>query len=85
MVYHTEPLCGQTEPLRSPYTGNHSVTLVKTTLKPRVDQGFPYNEYHTETLWGQTKPLRTPNTQNRCVTVMENNCEGPVLIRVSPL
>ena len=28
--------------------------------------------------------LRTHNTHNHCVTLMENNCWGPVLIRVSP-
>ena len=42
-------------------------------------------EYHTKPLCGQTEPLRTLNTYNHCVTLMENNCEGPVLIRVSPI
>ena len=62
----------------------------------RVNKGFPYMEYDTEPLFGQTEPLRTPNTQNHCVplagapppnhcvTLMENNSQGPVLIRVSP-
>ena len=41
--------------------------------------------YCTEPLCGRTEPLRTPNTHNHCVTPMENNRQGPVLIRVSPI
>ena len=51
---------------------------------PRINKGFLYIEDNTEQLRGQTEPLRIPNTHNHCVTLMENNCEGPMLIRISP-
>ena len=44
MEKHTEPLCGQTEPL--------CVTNGKQLSVPRVNKGFPlYETSHTTTLW----------------------------------
>ena len=40
---------------------------------PHVNKGFPYMDDGTKPLCGQI-----------CVTILENNCQDPVLIRVSP-
>ena len=40
-------------------------------------------EDRTKPLYGQTEPLFTPNTYNHCVILIENNRQGPVLIRIS--
>ena len=84
MENHTKPLCGQTTTTYSQHLQPLWYTNGKQLSRPRVNKGFPYMEYHTKPLCGHTKPLRTLNTYNRCVTLMENDCEGPVLIRVSP-
>ena len=85
MEYHTKPLCGDTEPLRTLNTYNHCVTLMENDCEgPVLIRVSPYMEYYTKPLCEQTEPLRTPNTLNHCVTLMENNSQGPVLISVSP-
>ena len=42
-------------------------------------------EDRTKPLRGQSEPLCTLNTHNHGVIVLENNSQGPVLIRVSPV
>ena len=84
MEYHTKPLCELTEPLRTPNTYNHCVTLMENNCEgPVLIRVSPYMEYYTKPLCEQTEPLRTPNTLN-CVILMDNNSQGPVLITFPP-
>ena len=72
--HHTEPLRGQTKPVRTLNTHNLCVTqLEHNCLGPVLIRVSPYMKHHTKPLRGQT-----------CVTQLEHNCQGPVLIRVSP-
>ena len=57
----------------------------KQLSAPHIYKGFPYMDDHTKPLCGQTKPLRTRNTHTHRGTILENNCQGPMFIRVSPI
>ena len=58
--------------------------IAKQLSGPHVYKGFPYMDDHTKQLRGQTQPLRTRNSHTHSVTILENNCQGHMLIRVSP-
>ena len=66
MEYYTKPLCEQTNPLRTPNTLNHCVTLMDNNSQgPVLIRVSPYMAYHTEPLCGQTEPLRKSYTHNQ--------------------
>ena len=78
MEYHTKPLCGQTEPLRTPKTYNHCVTLMENNSQgPVLIRVSPYMEYHTEPLCGQTEALRKSNTRNQLCDTTGTQLSGP--------
>ena len=72
MIYRTNPLRGETEPLRTLNTHNHYVALMENNCRCHMlIRVSLYMNYHSQPLRGQTEPLRKHNTHKHCLTLMK--------------